>query len=60
MFQMFGTFKNEKKGINIKGIGLGLCISKLIVEKYGGIINFISKYKRGTTMFYTFELHEYD
>ena len=33
---MFGTFKNTKKGINTKGIGLGLVISKLIVGNFKG------------------------
>ena len=60
MFQMFGTIKHKKKGINTKGIGLGLCISKLIVEKFGGSINFFSKYKKSTTFFYSFEVVEYD
>ena len=60
MFQMYGTVRHEKKGINTKGIGLGLCISKLIVEKYNGKINFFSQYKKGTTFFYSFEVIEYD
>ena len=60
MFQMFGTIKHEKKGINTKGIGLGLCISKLIVEKFEGKINFFSKYKKGTTFFCGFEVIDYD
>ena len=57
---MFGTIKHQKKGINTKGIGLGLCISKLIVEKFNGKINFFSKYKDGTTFFYTFQVLAYD
>lgn len=36
MFQIFGTIKDRKRGINTKGIGLGLVISKLIVEKFNG------------------------
>ena len=51
---MFGTIKHQKKGINTKGIGLGLHISKLIVEKFKGKINFFSKFRHGTTFFYTF------
>ena len=41
---MFGSIKDEKKKINTNGIGLGLVISKLIVNKLGGIIDFFSKY----------------
>ena len=58
MFKMFGTIKDTKRGINTKGIGLGLVISKLIVEKFTGEINFFSKYKKGTTSFYTFEIEK--
>ena len=31
LFKLFGSIKDEKKGINMQGIGLGLVISKLIV-----------------------------
>ena len=56
LFKMFGTFKDTKRGLNTNGIGLGLVISKQIVEKFDGQIRFYSKYKRGTTFFFTFEL----
>jgi signal transduction histidine kinase len=56
LFQMFGTFKNSKRGINTKGIGLGLVICKLIVGNFNGQIKFHSKYKAGTTFFFTFEV----
>ena len=36
IFQMFGTIKSEK--VNTGGIGLGLVISKMIVEKFEGSI----------------------
>jgi signal transduction histidine kinase len=45
LFKMFGSIKDEKKKVNTKGIGLGLVISKLIVNKFGGIIDFFSKYR---------------
>ena len=55
LFKMFGSFKEEDKDVNTNGIGLGLVISKLIVSKFGGYIDFLSKYKRGSIFFYTFE-----
>lgn len=44
LFKMFGSIKDEEKKLNLKGIGLGLVISKLIVEKFDGCIDFISKF----------------
>ena len=58
LFKLFGSIKNEKENFNVKGIGLGLVISKMIANKFGGEIDFISKYKRGTTFFYTFNMEE--
>ena len=60
MFSMFGTIKDVKKGINTKGIGLGLLISKLIVEKFNGKINFLSEYNKGTTFFFDFETEAFN
>jgi len=54
LFKMFGSIKDEEKKLNLKGIGLGLVISKLIVEKFSGCIDFISKFQHGSTFFYTF------
>ena len=56
MFQLFSSFKDEARGINTKGIGLGLVISKQIVEKFNGMIDFLSKYKQGTTFFFTLDI----
>lgn len=57
---MFGSIKNVKKQVNTKGIGLGLVISKLIVNKFNGNIDFRSKYKIGSNFFYTFEIDEFE
>ena len=56
MFQLFGSHKNVKKKINSDGIGLGLMISKMIVENFNGGINFASLYKKGSIFYYTFKL----
>ena len=42
LFKLFGSIKNQKKNINTQCIGLGLVISKIIVEKFNGKIDFIS------------------
>ena len=58
LFKLFGAFKDEKRQINTNGIGLGLVISKLIVNKFNGYIDFVSKHKKGSTFFYTFETYQ--
>mgnify|MGYP000945542450 CR=1 FL=1 len=63
LFKMFGSFKDEKRMINTNGIGLGLVISKLIVEKFNGYIDFVSHPKgptKGSTFFYTFETQNHN
>ena len=55
LFKLFGSIKDERHKINTNGIGLGLVISKLIVTKFGGYIDFVSKHKKGSTFYYTFE-----
>ena len=63
LFKMFGSFKDEKRKINTNGIGLGLVISKLIVEKFNGYIDFVSHpkgRKKGSTFFYTFETENHN
>lgn len=60
LFKLFGSIKNEQKKINVKGIGLGLAISKLIVGKFNGFIDFVSEHEQGSTFFYTFQLEDFD
>lgn len=42
LFTLFGSIKDEKRKINTKGIGLGLVICKMIVQKFGGEIDYKS------------------
>ena len=58
IFQLFGSLKEEKKKYNAKGIGLGLVISKLIVEKFDGYIDFVSTYNQGSNFFYCMKLED--
>jgi len=51
LFTMFGSIKEN----NPQGIGLGLCICQQIVLKFGGQINFLSKRKKNTVFYFTFE-----
>lgn len=55
LFKMFGCVKDQINKVNTKGIGLGLVISKLIVNKFEGIIKFKSKYKKGTVFIFNFQ-----
>ena len=55
MFKLFSSIKDQKRKVNLKGIGLRLVISKMIVKKFNGMIDFISEYEKGTTFYYTFE-----
>ncbi len=60
IFKLFSSIKDEKNKINVGGIGLGLVISKMIVNKFNGTIDFTSTYKKGTTFFFTFEHQEFN
>ena len=58
LFKMFGSIKDSKSKFNTQGIGLGLVISKMIVEKFGGKISFKSKYLYGTQFKFSFEIDQ--
>ena len=57
---MFGSIKDEGKKINVHGVGLGLVICKMIVNKFDGYIDFVSRYGKGSTFFFTMKLDEID
>jgi signal transduction histidine kinase len=46
--------------MNVHGIGLGLVISKQIVEAFGGKIQVISEFGVGSTFTFTFKLNSDD
>ena len=60
IFQLFQSFKDDKRKINTKGIGLGLVICKKIVQKFNGSIAFLSEFEQGTTFFFNFETRKPD
>jgi len=51
LFTMFGSIREN----NPQGIGLGLCICKQIVQKFGGEMGFMSSRGKNTVFFFTFE-----
>lgn len=55
LFKLFGFLKDHKQ-MNVNGVGLGLMISKLIVEKFDGNISFVSEEDQGSTFTFTFKL----
>ena len=44
--------------MNIHGIGLGLNLSKKIIDQFGGKINVKSKYRMGSTFYFTLKMLE--
>ena len=59
LFKLFGSIKNEQKKINTNGIGLGLVISKMIVEKFDGSIFFESQYQVGSDFSFSFKIDSF-
>ena len=60
LFQLFGMLQDTNKKINTNGIGLGLVISQLIIQKFNGVIDFDSKFGEGSQFHFTFEVEPLD
>ena len=59
LFKLFG-FVQDQKQVNVSGIGLGLVISKQIVEQFNGEITFTSIKNVGSQFNFTFKLERLD
>lgn len=59
LFQLFGFIK-DTSSMNKKGVGLGLAISKKIVQEFGGEIGVRSQLKEGSTFFFNMKLEDED
>lgn len=57
LFKLFGKLK-QKKGINSRGIGLGLNICKQICELFDGNIDVDSVKGMGSTFYFTFKVDD--
>ena len=57
LFKLFG-FVKDTAATNTSGIGLGLVISKNIVEMFGGEIDFDSVPEQGSNFTFTFKLDQ--
>ena len=57
LFKLFG-FISDTKSMNKKGIGLGLAISKKIINQFGGEIRVRSEVNEGTTFIFNMMLED--
>jgi len=55
---LFERFYRGKSGASIQGLGLGLFISKTIIDEHGGKIWCESKFGKGTTFYFTLPLNK--
>lgn len=57
LFKLFG-FLDRTKELNTKGVGLGLHITKNIIQQFGGEIQCKSKWEHGTTFSFLIALNK--
>ena len=51
LFKLFSQHKSSE-GSSTNGIGMGLIVSNMIAGQFGGEVDFVSRYKRGSTFFF--------
>ena len=55
LFKLFGTIKSTRES-NTQGVGLGLCISQMIVQIFEGQLEIESELNKGATFTFTFKV----
>ena len=55
LYKLFGCLQSNKE-MNTKGVGLGLVISRLISERFGGTAQMLSKVQVGSVFQSSFEV----
>lgn len=55
LFKIFG-YLDQTKNVNTTGVGLGLYITKKIVEQFGGTVGVESEFGKGSKFSFSFEL----
>jgi signal transduction histidine kinase len=55
---MFGFIEHVRDSMNTQGIGMGLYITKMLVEEFGGKVNVRSELGNGSTFSFTFKLSQ--
>jgi len=59
LFKLFGCLKSTRE-MNTQGIGLGLVITRMITQEFGGQTAVFSKHKAGAVFQSTFEIERPD
>ncbi len=54
--QLFDCQSLDREELETNSISFRILVSKLIVNKNGGEMGLISKYKKGSTFFFTFDI----
>ena len=61
ILNMLKSLKSEPKfNDTTRTVGLGLCISKMIVGKFNGTISFFTEFKKGSSFYFNFDLEEFE
>ena len=58
LFKLFGFIEEVRDSMNTQGIGMGLYISKQLVERFGGRVGVVSEPGNGSIFSFSFKLNE--